>query len=236
MRKLRMSAATASTGALLLLLVGCASPDVPPANDVLPSGTPTVTLTADIDREVVALTVSADELSAVNAAGDVVDVVSLSSEVGAAVDLLEGVFSTDPTIYEQETGCEASESMLTSWSWGAPDRPSVSVVSWATWRAPSQWRSENDYYVRFSEPSEAGITLSTAEGVSVGASAEHVFDGVPADRVFNYHGDESFIAVTEVGGTAEYNDSEYPWGLVVASADSTVSAISSPSDMSEFFC
>jgi hypothetical protein len=225
-----------ASGALLIVLAAC-SPSAPMPNESSSASAPvTASPAPTVDSATVALALSPDELSALNSAGDVITSVSLDSDVSAAIDLLQEVFGTAPELYTQETGCSAAQSSLSSWRWGDPSQPSVTVDSWATWDAGSTWREANDFVVRFSQPIEAGIALETSEGVSVGDGADEVFAGVPPERLSQYYGDSDFIAVTDVGGSFESQNTARSWGVVVVSQAQLVWAIASPSSGAEFFC
>lgn len=225
-----------TSAALLIGLAACT--EAAPTPNLSSSDGPPVTASPapTVDSAAVSLALSARELSALNSAGDVISSVSLDTEVSAAVDLLQEVFGTAPAVYTQETGCSESAASLTSWRWGQADQPSVTVDSWATWDSGSTWRASNDFVVRFSQPSEAGIVLEASGGVSVGDGADDVFAAVPPERVSQYYGDSDFIAVTDVGGSFESQNGARSWGVVVVSQAQLVWAIASPSSGAEFFC
>lgn len=214
------------TGALGLLLAGCASSvaEVPVAGEApTPSSqTPTPQATAPAP-EVSTILMSGSGLTSETAADQPVSTVEFSAGTEAAVTFLTAALAVAP---EQSTESEidACSTVTARYSWGG------SALVLDVWEPAG-------FVVTFGEASFDGITLQSSGRFAVGDNAQAFFDALPAEQAFDEDDNDSGPFVyDQVAEISPWGEGNAYGGVALLQPGGVVSRIVAPDTTRAFYC
>lgn len=222
--------ALALTGALGLLLVGCASATVevpvpsesPTPSSQAPTPTPTPTPAAPAP-EVSTILMSGSGLASETAAQQPVSTVEFSDGTEAAVEFLTAALSVAPEQFT-ESEIDACGTVTARYSWGG--RALILDV----------WEPAG-FVITFGEAGFDGVALQSSGRFAVGDNAQAFFDALSAEQASDEYDNASGPFVyDQVAEASPWGEENAYGGVALLQPGGVVSRIVSPDTTRAFYC
>jgi len=220
------------TGALGLLLAGCASSaaEVPVAGEAptppsqAPTSTPTPTPAAPTAApEGSTILMSGSGLTSETAAEQSVSTVEFSDGTEAAVTFLTAALSAAPEQFAASE-IDACSTVTARYSWGG------SALVLDVWEPAG-------FVISFGEASFDGITLQSSRRFAVGDNAQAFFDALPAEQASDEHDNDSGPFVyDQVAEASPWGEANAYGGVALLQPGGVVSRIVAPDTTRAFYC